>query len=142
MTPDDTNAKACEFPHELREMGPCREQSESRDIKMQFRYTLQGKLSLNLLFRWRHAYMASTSHDHSALRPYTVQLVCGSPSKQGKQVVNTDRSFLDVFEALEWSKGVQKQVHLSTRHVCAAVLCITLFNPVNHIDSKLSMILA
>ena len=49
--------------------------------------------------------MASTSHDHSALRPCMVQLVCGSPFKQGRQVINADRSSLDVFEALEWSKG-------------------------------------
>ena len=49
--------------------------------------------------------MASTSHGHSALRPYTVQLVCGSPFKQEKQVINIDRSFHDVFDALEWDKG-------------------------------------
>ena len=71
-----------------------------------------------------------------------VQIVYESPLKQGKQVIDADRSFVDVFEALEWSKGVQKQVHLSTRYVCAAVLCITLFNPISHIDSKLSMNLA
>ena len=49
--------------------------------------------------------MASTSHGHSALQPYMVQLVLGSPFKQGKQVINTDRSFHDVFDALEWGKG-------------------------------------
>ena len=49
--------------------------------------------------------MASTSHGHSALQPYMVQLVLGSPFKQGKQVINIDRSFHDVFDALEWGKG-------------------------------------
>ena len=49
--------------------------------------------------------MASTSHDHNASETYMVQLVCGSPFKQGLKAIDPHRSFLDVFESLEWSKG-------------------------------------
>ena len=49
--------------------------------------------------------MASTSHDHNALETCMVQLVCGSPFKQGLKAINPHRSFLDVLESLEWSKG-------------------------------------
>ena len=34
-----------------------------------------------------------------------VQLVCGSPLKQGFKAIDPHRSFLAVFESLEWSKG-------------------------------------
>ena len=91
--------------HVLRKMGTNREHSEYRDIKMHLRHILYLVLSLNLLFRWRSAIMASTSHRHSAFRPYMVQLVWGSPIKQERQDIDTDRSFLNVFEFLGWSKG-------------------------------------
>ena len=49
--------------------------------------------------------MASTSHDHSALETSMVQLVCGTPFKQGRKAVNPHSSFLDVVGSLEWRKG-------------------------------------
>ena len=58
-----------------------------------------------------------------------VQLVCGSPVKQGLKAINPYRSFLDVFQKLEWSKGYS---------LVGVELCKSLTESVQHPEIRIT----